>query len=40
MLKIQQRMKMEEYNTVGQMITDVELLVKNAQDFYKVSNPF
>ncbi|XP_071810078.1 protein polybromo-1-like isoform X3 [Asterias amurensis] len=35
LLKIQQRLKMEEYDTVDQMATDVELMINNALAYYK-----
>ncbi|XP_054751067.2 protein polybromo-1-like isoform X7 [Lytechinus pictus] len=35
MLKIQQRMKTEEYDTVDEMVADVELMVNNAQAYYE-----
>ncbi|XP_038061798.1 protein polybromo-1-like isoform X2 [Patiria miniata] len=35
LLKIQQRMKMEEYDTVEQMESDVELMINNALAYYK-----
>ncbi|XP_072181869.1 protein polybromo-1-like [Diadema setosum] len=35
MLKIQQRIKTEEYDTVDDMVSDVELMVNNAQAYYK-----
>ncbi|XP_022095945.1 protein polybromo-1-like isoform X3 [Acanthaster planci] len=38
LLKIQQRMKMEEYDTVEQMETDVELMINNALAYYKKSS--
>ena len=36
LLKIQQRMKTEEYDSVDDMVSDVELMVNNAQAYYKV----
>ena len=36
LLKIQQRMKTEEYDTVDDMVSDVELMINNAQAYYKV----
>lgn len=34
--KIQQKLKMEEYEDIDQLTTDVELLVSNAKLYYKV----
>lgn len=34
--KIQQKFKMEEYEDIDQLTTDVELLVSNAKLYYKV----
>ena len=36
MLRIQAKMKMEEYDTVDQFAVDVHLLVSNAKAYYKV----
>ena len=36
MLKIQQRMKTEEYDAVDDMVADVELMINNAQAYYEV----
>lgn len=35
-IKIQQKIKTDEYEHPGDMITDVELMVNNAKAFYKV----
>ena len=40
LLKIQHKLKSEEYDDVEAMSSDVELLVKNAQAFYAVSKCF
>lgn len=37
LLKIQHKLKSEEYDDVEAMSADVELLVKNAQAFYAVN---
>ncbi|XP_033100393.1 protein polybromo-1-like isoform X2 [Anneissia japonica] len=34
MLKIQQRIRMDEYDTVNQMSSDVELMISNAKSYY------
>ena len=36
MLRIQQKIKLEEYEDVEQMSVDVDLMVSNAKAFYKV----
>ena len=36
MLRIQAKMKMEEYDEVDQFAADVHLLVSNAKAYYKV----
>lgn len=37
LLKIQQKIKTDEYEDVEDMATDVELMVNNAKSFYKVN---
>jgi protein polybromo-1 len=36
MLRIQQKIKMDEYDDLEQMSADVDLMVTNAKAFYKV----
>ena len=36
MLRIQQKIKMDEYEDLEQMSADVDLMVTNAKAFYKV----
>lgn len=38
LLKIQQKIKTDDYEDVEDMASDVELMVNNAKSFYKVSN--
>lgn len=38
LLKIQQKLKTEEYDDVDDMHADMELLVSNAKSFYKVNH--
>ena len=37
LLKIQQKLKTEEYDEIEQLTEDVQLLVKNAKSYYQVS---
>lgn len=38
LIKIQQKIKTDEYDDVDDLQADVELLTNNAKSFYKVSN--
>lgn len=38
MLKIQQKIKTDDYEDIEDMTHDVELMVNNAKSFYKVCN--
>lgn len=37
LLKIQQKLKTEEYDEIEQLTEDVQLLVKNAKSYYQVT---
>ncbi|XP_071960980.1 protein polybromo-1-like isoform X2 [Antedon mediterranea] len=39
LLKIQQRIRMDEYDTVNQMSNDVELMISNAKSYYPRNSP-
>lgn len=36
MIKIQQKIKTDEYDDIDDLQTDLELLINNAKSFYKV----
>lgn len=40
LLKIQQKLKTEEYEDVEEMQADMELLVSNARSYYNVTSPY